>query len=149
MLSTRLIRMIETHADELASGLVAHLKTHPRTPSLHHFSDTQLRDPAFAVYRHLGDWLSGQQEDQIRVTYERFGEQRATEGLPLSEVIYALTVTKNHLLEFAKSAMEGGTTLDALGLRDLILQVVRFFDHATYAAALGYERVHGVKRQVA
>ena len=148
MLSTRLIRLIETHADELASGLVAHLKTHPRTPSLHHFSEERLRDPAFAIYRHLGDWLSGQQEEELRKTYERFGEQRAQEGLPLSEIIYALTVTKNHLLEFAKSAMEGGTTLDALGLRDLILQVVRFFDHATYSAALGYEKAFA-KRHVA
>jgi hypothetical protein len=149
MLSTRLIRMIETHADELAGGLVAHLKTHPRTPSLHQFSEAQLRDPAFAVYRHLGDWLSGQQEEQIRLTYQRFGEQRAREGLPLSEVLYALTVTKNHLLEFARSAMEGGTPLDALGLRDLILQVVRFFDNAAYATTLGYEQFHAVKRQVA
>lgn len=149
MLSTRLVRLIETHADELASGVVGHLKTHPRTPSLHHFSEEQIRDRAFAIYQHLGDWLSGEHEEEVRKTYEYFGERRAQEAIPLSEIIYALTVTKNHLLDFAKSSMEGGTTLEALGLRDLILKVIRFFDYATFCTACGYEQAAAHKVRAA
>ena len=149
MLSTRLIHLIESHADELANGLVAHLKTHPRTPSLHHFPQDQLRDRAFATYHHLGDWLSGQHEEEVRKTYGDFGEGRAHEGLPLSEIIYALTVTKNHLLDFAQSSMESSNTMEVLGLRDLILHVTRFFDYATFCTASGYEKVHTSKIHVA
>jgi hypothetical protein len=145
MLSTRLIRLIETHADELATGLVAHLKRHPRTPSLHHFSEDQLRDRALDIYRHLGDWLSGEREEEVRKTYENFGDQRARESLPLSELIFALTVTKNHLLEFAQSSMEASSTMEVLGARDLILKVTRFFDQATFYTACGYERARAPK----
>ncbi len=41
MLSTRLIKMIEDHAEELMSGLIGKLKTHPRTPAYRRFSDSE------------------------------------------------------------------------------------------------------------
>ena len=139
MLSTRLVRLIESHAEELAKGLVSHLKSHPRTPSLHHFSEDQLRDRALSVYGHLGDWLSGEHQEDIRKTYEEFGARRAAEGIPLSEMLYGLAVTKNHLLEFAWTSMEGSSSMEVLGTCDLIFKVSRLFDNAAYCTAVGYE----------
>lgn len=138
MLSTRLIQLIESHAQELTRGVVSHLKSHPRTPALHSFSDAELRERAYSVYRHMGDWVSGQHEEEIRKTYEEFGRSRAADGIPLAEVIYALVVTKNHLLDFTKSSTEGSTALEVFGERDLILMVSRFFDSAIYFTAVGY-----------
>lgn len=150
MLSTRLVRLIETHAEELTRGVVAHLKSHPRTPSYQTFTDAELHDCAYRVYKNLGAWLSGTREEDIRKAYEETGGRRCAEGIPLSEVIYALIVTKNHLLDFAKTSTEGGTTLEVFGERELTAMVSRFFDYAIYYAALGYEKAsHGAGKMVA
>ncbi len=139
MLSTRLVRLIESHADDLTRGLVAHLKSHPRTPSYHRFSDAELHNRAYNVYHNLGGWVAGKREEEIGEAYEELGRRRFAEGIPLSEVVYALIVTKNHLLDFAKTSSEGGTALEVFGERELAAKIAQFFDRATYYAAVGYE----------
>jgi len=42
MLSTRLVRMIEDHAEELTRGLVRDLQTNPQTLSYRHLSHENL-----------------------------------------------------------------------------------------------------------
>ena len=148
MLSTRLVRLIETHADELTRGLVSHLKTHPRTPSLHGYAEADLRG-AHSLYLNLGEWLSGKNETEARKKYEELGRRRHAEGLPLSEILYALAVTKNHLLEFATTSSEGMSAIEGHGERELILMVSRFFDNAMYFTATGYEQAKSGQRAVA
>lgn len=149
MLSTRLVGLIESHAEELTRGLVSHLKTHPRTPSLHGFSEADLRERAQSLYANLGDWLSGQNEAEVRKRYEELGRRRHAEGLPLSEILYALAVTKNHLLDFATTSSEGMSAIEGHGERELILMVSRFFDNAMYFTAVGYEQARSGQRAVA
>ena len=84
MLSTRLVRLIESHAEDLTRGLVGHLKAHPRTPSYHHYSDADLHTRAYNVYRNLGAWVTGKGEEEIRKAYEDLGRLRFAEGIPLS-----------------------------------------------------------------
>lgn len=140
MLSTRLVQLIESHAEDLTRGLVAHLKSHPRTPSYHGFSEDELHTRAYSVYRNLGGWVTGKREEDIRGAYEELGRRRFAEGIPLSEVLYALIVTKNHLLDFSKTSAEGGTALEVFGERELAAMVTQFFDRATYHTAVGYEQ---------
>ena len=149
MISTRLVKLIESHAEELTRGLVAHLKTHPRTASYRRFSDAELRDRAFAIYHNLGAWLSEKSEEAVRKEWEELGRRRCADGVPLSEVIYALTVIKNHLLEYAKTAAEGSSALEVFAELELVTQVVRFFDHAAYFTAVGYEEARRGGKSVA
>ncbi len=82
MLSTRLIQMIEAHAEQLTQGLVQQLKSHPRTASYKRFSDTEIHNRTYTVYKNLGAWTVGKSEGEIRRTYKELGLDRFEECIP-------------------------------------------------------------------
>lgn len=140
MLSTRLIQMVESHAEELTGGLIQQLRTNPRTPAFRRFSDMELHNRTFNTYRNLGAWMVGKPEEEIREHYEGLGQRRRQEGIPLQEVVYALILVKRHLLNYARNHGLGGTAVEIYGEQELSNQVNQFFDNAIYYTAVGYER---------
>ncbi|MBI4478783.1 MAG: hypothetical protein HY651_02070 [Acidobacteria bacterium] len=140
MLSTRLIQMIEDHADKLMSSLIGKLKTDPHTPAYRRFSDIEIRSRAYTVYKNLGAWMVGKPEDEIRQLYMHLGLRRFEEGTPLHEVIYALILTKNNLLEYIRASGLGGTALEIYAEQELSNKISQFFDTAIYYTAVGYEK---------
>ncbi len=140
MLSTRLVQMIEAHAEQLTQGLARQLKSHPRTASYRRFSDTEIHNRTYTVYKNLGAWTVGKPEGEIRRTYEELGLDRFEEGIPLYEVIYALILTKKHLLDYVRTQGLGGTALEIYGEQELANKIDQFYDSAIYYTAVGYER---------
>jgi hypothetical protein len=57
MLSDLLIRIIESHAEELTRGAVRKLQSSPRTRSYHGLPHDALYQRVSAVYHDLGGWL--------------------------------------------------------------------------------------------
>jgi hypothetical protein len=138
MLSVRLIHLIESHAEELTRGVIQELKTHSRTESYPRFSDLELHDRVYAVYKNLGAWTAGKAEDEVRRHYEELGRRRVEEGVPLPQVIFAQILTKNHLLKYIQTHGLGGTALEIYAEQELRNQVDAFFDRAIYYTSLGY-----------
>ncbi|MBI2819480.1 MAG: hypothetical protein HYX73_05830 [Acidobacteria bacterium] len=143
MLSARLIQMIQDHADELMSGLIGKLKTHPRTPAYRRFSDTEIHERLYTVYKELGAWMVGKPEDEIRQHYEGLGLRRYRESTPLYEVTYAAILTKNHLLEYIRTRGLAGTALEIYAEQELSHKINQFFDNAIYYTTKGYEKAAG------
>jgi len=139
MLSARLIQMIQDHADELMSGLIGKLKTHPRTPAYRRFSDPEIHNRLYTVYKEPGAWMGGKPDDEIRQHYESLGLRRYQEGTPLCEVIYAGILTKDHLLDYVRTRGLAGTALEIYAEQELSNKINQFFDNAIYYTAKGYE----------
>ncbi|MBI1787693.1 MAG: hypothetical protein HYR60_09115 [Acidobacteria bacterium] len=139
MLSTRLLHRIEDHADELATRITRRLREEPNLVAYHSLSDSNLYDRIFDVCKHLGEWLADKPEEKIRVHYEELGRQRRQEAIPLHEVVLALLLTKEEILNFARSAELSETVLELYGKEELELQVSRFFDRSIYYLVRGYE----------
>jgi len=59
MLSGRLVRMIEDHAEHLTQGLIVDLKGNPRTAEYHRLTDAEIYHQVYNVYHYFGKWLSG------------------------------------------------------------------------------------------
>jgi hypothetical protein len=140
MLSVKLIQMIEDHADELMIGLMKKLRADPRTPSYHQRTEGEVRNRAFNVYKNLGAWMLSKSESEIKAAYEDLGAERFREGVPLHEVIQALILTKQHLIEFIRSRGLPGTALEIFGELELRTKANQFFDSAIYFMAAGYDR---------
>ncbi len=140
MISTRLIRMIEDHADELTRGLIQQLKTHPNTASYRRFPETEIHNRTYNVYKNFGAWMVGKPHEEIRRHYEDLGQRRLEEGIALHEVIYALILTKKNLLIYVNNHGLGGTALEIYGEQELVNKVDQFFNDAIYYTAVGYER---------
>src|SRR4030095_7611327 len=99
MISVRLVAMIEDHAEQLTAGLVNDLLQHPRTAGYHRLSPLEVHNRAYDVYHNLGKWTTRGSEGEIETTYTELGKRRFHEGIPLSQVIFALVLTQNHILE--------------------------------------------------
>jgi hypothetical protein len=140
MISAKLVSMIEDHADQLTAGLVGYLQRHPRTGGYHAFAPSELHKRAYDVYRNLGHWIAGKSESEIEATYADLGRRRLQEGIPLSQVIFALTLTKEHLLNYVKMSGLSDSALDLYQELELIRVVGQFFDKAIYHTVQGYEQ---------
>lgn len=138
MLPGRLVALIEGHAEELTSRVVAKLREDPRTMDYRRFDESELADRARNVYAHLSHWLEAASESAVEEEYRRLGAKRREERVPLGQVVMALLLTRRNLWNFVES--QGADSI--LELRqhlDLELLVVRFFDRAIYHTVRGYE----------
>lgn len=139
MIAARLVRLIETHADQLTDRLAQRLRTDPRTTAYRHLDDLEIRSRTQRVYRNLGHWLDQASEQLVEDEHLRLGRERRKEGILLSQVVAALLLTRRNLWEFVESEMAGDTVLELRQQLDLEILVVRFFDRAIYHTVRGYE----------
>src|SRR5579872_878473 len=139
MLVYRLVRLIESHSDVLATSLLKKVRTSPITKG---YTDVPLEDleqRVSEIYRHLGEWLLGRREFEIESRYLEIGARRARQNVPVSQLIWAICLTKENLWEFVKEEMPPERAMEIFGELELLQMLERFFDRAIYYASVGYE----------
>ena len=134
----KLVALIEDHAEELTTQVVDRLRQDSRTAGYRTFADEELAVRARNVYANLGSWLEDASEARVSEEYFRLGAVRRREGIPLSEVVMALLLTRRNLWSFVES-QGADSILELRQQLDLELLVVRFFDRAIFHAVRGYE----------
>jgi hypothetical protein len=139
MFSYRLVRLIEAHADALAGGLEEKVQFSSQVSHFRNIPVHELRERVYEIYRHLGEWLLGKNELDIEHRYREIGARRARQGVPLSEVIQAIVLTKENLWEFLKSEAVMDRAVEIMGELELLQMLEMFFDRAIYYAAIGHE----------
>jgi hypothetical protein len=141
MMAYRLVRLIETHSDALAAGLLERVQSSELTQGYRNVPPEELKQRVYEIYRHLGDWLLGKSEFDIEARYREIGVRRAQQGVPLSQVTMTIILTKENLWEFLKKESVLDRPVEVFGELELLQLLEQFFDHAIYYAAVGYERV--------
>ena len=150
MLGARLLQLIQSHAGSLTSEVMTDLRTNERTPSFRPLSPSGLESRIGALYSNLGKWIGDADENAVRDEYEEMGRRRFRDGVPVSEIVYALLLTKHHLrryirdhglVDFAGDRMmpDELLPLELHSIQELNYQVGEFFDRALYHLARGYE----------
>ncbi|HUI44049.1 MAG TPA: hypothetical protein VL523_18955 [Terriglobia bacterium] len=139
MLSKILIEMIETHAEELTLATLGDLRSSSFTPSYHRLASEKARNRVYTVYRDLGNWLADRTDSKIETTYRELAERRYHEGFALSEVIWALILTKKTLLEYVRNSGLSDSAVELYRERELFHMLEDFFDRTIYFTAAGYE----------
>jgi hypothetical protein len=139
LLSTRLVQRIEQHAEELTEGVVEDLQTNPRTASFHAVSRPELRRRAYEVYRHLGAWLAGKNEDAIENFHADLARRRFAEGVPLCDLVYSLLLKKYRLRDYIRSSRLADSAVDLYQEQELQILIGQFFDKGIFYAVKAYE----------
>lgn len=139
MLASRLVTMIEQHAEQLTKGVVHELRTDPRTSSYHRLDRHQDHDRVFAVVHNLGEWLDYKSDIATEQAYRSLGQKRFWEGIPLAEVVCALMLTKGAICHFIQSGGWMDSPLDLCQQVELHSLISRFFERAIYFTVLSYE----------
>lgn len=141
MLALRLVRLIETHSEELSESLVEKLRTSQRTTSYRALPPNDLKALTIDVYQHLGDWLLSKTESDIELRYTSVGVDRASRGIPFSEFLWAVIITKENLWRYLQSHVFAERAFELFGELEFLQALEQFFDRATYYAMVGYEKV--------
>jgi hypothetical protein len=140
MLAYRLVRLIETHSDTLASSLLRKVQNSGFTLAYSKVPPVELKQRVYEIYGHLGDWLLGRSEADIEKRYLQIGSRRAQQGVPQSQVTWAIVLTKENLWQFIRRELPAEHAVEIFGELELLQLLEQFFDRAIYYSALGHER---------
>ena len=141
--------MIENHAEGLAQEVLNDLRSNPRTPSFHRLPADQLHRRFYDLYHNLGRWLGDQSDAVVEAAYAPMGRARQGEGVPLSEVIYATILLKEHLRSYIRRTAAVDSAVELYQEAELNLMIGHFFDKALYYTVKGYEEARAAAPVVA
>lgn len=149
MLSSRLIRMIGDHWEEITARVVRQIRIQAALRELGKLPEPELRERARELLLNLGHWLVCP-EEELAGRYQRLGETRFEEGIPLHELVCALHLIKEQMIEYVREQGICQTSVDVYAEEELLYNVDRVFDKLVYHVVRGYERaLRGHARAVA
>jgi hypothetical protein len=137
-LSDKLIRIIESDAEELTQATVKKLQSSPLTRAYHDLSFGDVYSRVYAVYHELGLWLWEKSGETVQRWYNGLGADRCEEGIPLVEVLWALVFTKDGLLEYLAAQGVADSAMELYQRQEFHNVVGHFFDRAMCYTAEGY-----------
>jgi len=143
MLAYRLVRLIEKHSHALAAGLLRRVQSSEHTRDYRKVPADDLRERVSEIYRHLGDWLLGKTEFDIEQRYREIGACRAEQGVPLSQLVWVIVLTKENLWEYLKNEAGLERPAEVFGELEMLQLLDQFFDRAIFYASAGYEAAIG------
>jgi hypothetical protein len=139
MLTYKLVRLIEYHADSLAAGLLRRVQKSERAGSYLNVPPLELKDRVHEIYQQLGAWLIDKNESDIQQRYTGIGARRAEQNVPVSELVWVIVLTKHTLWEFINDVSFAGRAVEVSEKQELLQLLDQFFDEAIHAAVVGYE----------
>jgi hypothetical protein len=140
MVALRLVRLIESHSEELAEGLVRKLQTSERTTAYQKIPAHELRNAVLQVYQNLGEWLLSKTEADVELRYRELGEKRSSQGVPLPQFVSSMLMTKDHLWAYMRRESISDGALELYGELEFLHSLTKFYDNAIYYASMGYEQ---------
>ena len=139
MIGLNFVRLVESHSDQLAEGLLRKLESSTRAADLRKIPEAELRERIHEVYQNLSDWLLTKTDADIEQVYSRVGRRRAEQGVALSAFCWALMMTQENLWDFLENQGIRERPTAILGGFDLLRLLEQFFDRAVYYSIIGYE----------
>jgi hypothetical protein len=139
MLSGKLIHLIEVHHQDISDRIIREIWRHPDLVHLRRLPEAELRERGQNLLENLGYWLASGNEDELVRVHEAVGKRRFEQSIPLYEVVRALCVIKENMVDFIE---EQGIPKDSLGLyaeEEMEHRIGRFFDTLIVYTVRGYE----------
>ena len=140
MLAYRLVRLIENHSDGLATSLLKKVQESTVARDYRKVPSADLQERVYEIYRHLGEWLLGKSEFDIKERYLEIGARRAAQEVPLSQVVWVIVLTKENLWEYLKHEAGLERPTEVFGELEMLQLLDQFFDRAIFYASMGYEQ---------
>ena len=142
MIALRLVRLIESHSEELTDSLVNKFLSSSRTTDMHKVPVPEMRARCHEILQHLSEWLLTKTDSEIERRYVELGEHRAAQGVSFTDFCWTIVLTKEHLWEFLQIQGFLRSPVEIYGELELLRLMEQFFDHALCYAAEGFEQYH-------
>jgi hypothetical protein len=124
----------------LSESLVNKLQSSERTTTYRHIPAHELKAAVLDVYENLGEWLLSKTETDVELRYRELGKRRLSQGVPLSQFMASMLITKDHLWAFLRRESISDGALQLYGELEFLQALTNFYDRAIYYASQGYEQ---------
>ncbi|HEY6338817.1 MAG TPA: hypothetical protein VIW68_10010 [Candidatus Sulfotelmatobacter sp.] len=139
MLAVRVVRLIESHGDEIADGVLKKLQCSSRTTDFRNIPPRELRQRILEILQHLSEWLLCKSESEIEQRYQEIGRMRAGQNISFADFCWSLIFTKERIWDFVQQQGYSQGPLEIYGEMELLRLLSQFFERATCYGAKGYE----------
>ncbi len=139
MLCGKLIRLIESHEEQITANIIWSIRHHRDLPHLATLPDLELRERCQEIVQNLGHWYAQGNDERLAREYEAIGRTRFEESMPLHECVQGLCLIKEKMIAFLDSQ---GIDPDCLALYaegQLVRCIGPFFDLLIVHLVRGYE----------
>jgi hypothetical protein len=140
MIALRLVRLVESHSDQLAQSLLQKFDSSARTADMRKVPRGELRERVYEVLQHLSEWLLTKTDNDIEQRFFEIGTRRAAQGVSFSDFCWAMMLTKEGLWDFLQRQGFLRSPVDIYGEMELLRLLDHFFDRALCYAAEGYQQ---------
>ena len=140
MIAVRLVRLIESHSDELTEGLLKKFQCSARTAELRKVPAHELRDRSYEILCNLSEWLLSKSDVDVKRRYREIGALRASQNVSLADVCWGIIITKEHIWDFLQRQGFLRGPVEIFGELELLRLLDQFFDRAICYCAEGYEQ---------
>jgi len=141
MRALKLVQHMATNADRMSEVVIQKIRASDKCVEL------LLRVPAaeqkrhtLDIYRELTDWLASETDSAIQDRYIALGFRRAQQGVPFTDVYWAVCIAHESLWEYIEQECLLDEPAEFWGGVKLLRSLTRFFDRALYFALVGYEK---------
>lgn len=139
MRALKLVQHMKTNADGMSERLIERIRNSDRCSVLsHRVPAEEHKRYALGIYRDLTDWLQAETDSAVKQRYFELGAQRAHQGIPFSDLLWAVCIAREDLWEYIQQECLLEEPVEFWGGVMLLRSVNQFFDRASYFALVGY-----------
>lgn len=143
MHAAKFIQHMKTNADRMCDSVTQRVRNSNRC------SELTIRVPVaeqrrcnLEIYRDLIDWLAADTDAIIEKQYVALGMRRAQQGVPLSQLFWAVCIAREHLWDHMQQECLIEEPVEFWGGVNLLHSLNQFFDRALYFTLRGYQRAN-------
>jgi len=139
MRALKLVQHMKTNADAMTERLIEKIRNSDRCSELlRRLPAEEHKRYALGIYCDLTDWLATETDSTIEPRYRELGAQRAHQGIPFSDLLWASCIAREHLWEYIQQECLLEEPVEFWGGAMLLRSLNQFFDRALYFTLGGY-----------
>ena len=141
MRAQKLVQLMRTNLAVMSEQLVRKLRASGKCRELLlKVPESEQLRYANEICQALSQWLSDETDSILEQHYIALGVRRAGQGVPLSQVFWAVSIAREHLWEYTQQGCLYEEPVEFRGGIMLLHSLNSFFDHVMYFVLAGYEK---------
>ena len=139
MVYESLIAILEKHLTDLTETWASEVKNSDYLETYKKLPQKELFNRGHILFSNLQDWLlKGASNDEAAFYFQEIGNKRINEGVPLSEIYYALYLLKKVLWSYVSEKDEVTGILKAQDAIEFMTVINNYFDLGDFYIIRGY-----------
>ena len=141
MRAPELVRMMRTKSAIMSEQLVQKIRASGKCRELvHKVPESEQRRYASEIYEVLSDWVANETDSIFEQHYVALGVRRAGQGVPLSQMFWAVNIAREHFWEYMQQECFCDEPVEFWGGVMFLHSWNSFFDHVMCFLLTGYEK---------